>query len=267
MNTTIIHVSDTHFGNESPTYSRKDIKKALIESINDEDGEKVLVISGDITYKARPDGYKEATDFFSDVIQQCNIERSSVIACPGNHDICRTNQFTNFDSFIYSLRRDDIFSAKNKNESIVKVGNIVFITSNSSHHLNHTYGLIPDSTIELLYENKKEILETEIKIFITHHHPINQHKSDTSTLRNTHKLLHTLDSLEFNYLLHGHQHSSTIITFGKNQTKILSARSLNFHDKGYHNGFNAISIKTNSAKSFIASPDQDPTKLTFKEFK
>ncbi|MCY1292076.1 3',5'-cyclic adenosine monophosphate phosphodiesterase CpdA [compost metagenome] len=267
MTTTIIHVSDTHFGNESPTYDREEIKKALIESINNEEGRKILVISGDITYKARPEGYKEASAFFSDVIKQCEIDRSSVIACPGNHDICRKTTFAEFDSFIYSLRRDKALSAADNNESIVKIGSIVFIICNSSHHLDHTYGLIPDSTIELLNKNRQNILDAENRIFITHHHPINQHKNDTSTIRNTHKLLYTLDPLNFDYLLHGHQHSSTDITFGKNQTKILSARSLNFHDRGYHNGFNAISIETGSIKRFIVSPDQDPTKLTFKEIK
>lgn len=265
MTPTIIHVSDTHFGNDSPTYNREHIKKALIESINAEEGKKILVISGDITYKAKQNGYAEATSFFTDVIQQCSIERSHVIACPGNHDICCTSNFEGFNKFIYSLRRDSIFSVKDQSESILTIDNMVFITSNSSHHFDHTYGLVPDSTINLLNEDRNKILEAETKVFITHHHPINQYNTDISTLRNTHRLLYALDQLNFDYLLHGHQHSSTVIKFGNNQTKILSARSLNFHDRGTHNGFNVI--KASAIKSFIASPNENLGVLTFKEFK
>ncbi|WP_131107509.1 metallophosphoesterase [Pseudomonas sp. Sample_10] len=265
MSTTIIHVTDPHFGNESPTYNREKIKTAFIDKINNEPGDKVLIISGDITYKGRPQGYDEASEFFSSVIIECGISRSNVIACPGNHDILPDITFNKFDKFIYSLRRDDIFSASQKNESTIEIGDTIFVTSNSSYHLDHKYGLIPDSTIEKLFAQRERILQFDHKIFITHHHLINQRDGDLSTIRNTHKLLHTLDQLQFDYVLHGHQHSSSDLSFGERGTKILSGRSLNFHDKGYHNGFSTIAKETGTIKRFIATPDEDPTKLIFRE--
>jgi DNA repair exonuclease SbcCD nuclease subunit len=267
MSITIIHVTDPHFGNELPTYNREQIKNAFIEKVNNEQGQKILVISGDVTFKARAQGYDEATEFFSSVIAECNIPKSHIIACPGNHDIFVDTTFNKFDNFIYSLRKDDIFSASQKNESILEIDDIIFVTSNSSHHLNHTYGLIPESTIEKLNTEKQRILKFNHKIFITHHHLISQRNGDISTIRNTHKLLYTLENLGFDYVLHGHQHSSLDLSFGECRTKILSGRSLNFHDKGYHNGFSAITIETGIIKRFIATPDKDPTKLIFEELR
>lgn len=265
MSNTIIHITDPHFGNELRTYNREQINTALIEKINNEQGDKILVISGDVTYKARSNGYEEAKGFFSNVIDQCNIKKSNVIACPGNHDIFVDTTFNQFDNFIYSLRKDHTFSASRKNESIFTIDNIIFIASNSAHHLDRNYGLIPDSTIEMLRAEKQTILQFKHKIFITHHHLISQRKDDLSTTRNAHKLLHSLEQLNFDYVLHGHQHSSLDLSFGEHQTKILSGRSLNFHDRGYHNGFSTIAMETGIIKRFIATPDKDPTKLIFEE--
>lgn len=265
MSNTIIHITDPHFGNELRTYNREQINTALIEKINNEQGEKILVISGDVTYKARPEGYEEAKAFFSNLIDQCNIQRSNVIACPGNHDIFPDTTFNQFDNFIYSLRKDSIFSISRKNESIFEIDDMIFITSNSSHHLDRNFGLISDSTIEMLSAEKQRILQFKYKVFITHHHLINQRKDDLSTIRNTHKLLYSLEQLNFDYVLHGHQHSSVDLSFGEHKTKILSGRSLNFHDKGFHNGFSTIAMETGIIKRFIATPDKDPTKLIFEE--
>ncbi|WP_460089465.1 metallophosphoesterase family protein [Pseudomonas sp. H2_D10] len=63
MPTNLIHISDTHFGDPSPTFNRQEIKKALIKKINDTEGDKILIISGDITFKACQQGYRDAEVF------------------------------------------------------------------------------------------------------------------------------------------------------------------------------------------------------------
>lgn len=265
MGSTIVHITDPHFGNAQRTYSCDQVGNALIEKINKEPGDKVLVITGDVTYKAGLEGYREAKDFFDRIIRQCNIARSNIIVCPGNHDIVPETTFKDFDDFVYALRRDEVFSMSQKNEAIFELNDMVFVASNSSHHLDRTYGLISDSTIKLLSIEKKRILQFKYKIFLTHHHLISQRKDDLSTIRNTHKLLYSLEQLGFSYVLHGHQHSSVDLSFGEVRTKILAGRSLNFHDKGFHNGFSTIAVETGIIKRFIATPDGDPTKLIFEE--
>lgn len=265
MSKNIIHVTDPHFGNEVPTYNREKVSNALIEIINSAPGDKVLVISGDITFRGQAHGYTEATEFFLKIIEGCGIPRSNVIACPGNHDILPGTRFEEFDKFIYALRRDDVFCASDKNESIFEIDDTIFITSNSAFHLNHTYGYISESTIDKLNVEKEKIMQSKHKVFITHHHFISQQELDTSNIRNALQLLYSLNKLNFDYILHGHQHSTLDLCVGDHPSKIVSGRSMNFPDVGFHNGINTIEIETGTIKRFISTPDKDPTKLVFEE--
>lgn len=270
MSKKIIHLSDTHFGNPSETYNREKIKKSIIQNIKEIEGEKIIIISGDITFKANQEGYKEAKIFFSEIIDECQIKKDHIIACPGNHDInlsqSEDRPFKNFDSFIYALRRDNLCTASDKNESLIELDDTVILAANSAHHLDYTFGLINDSTIKLI-EESPTLKDQRTKIFVTHHHLIGIHNRDTSTTRNALAILHALDNLKFSYILHGHQHSNTQITIGQSNIKIESARSLNFHDKGYHNGLNVIDLDSMTTKNLIISPDITPNTLTLKELK
>lgn len=268
MSKLIIHVTDPHFGNEAATYKKESIKTALINKINEMTGQKILILSGDITFKARKEGYTEAISFFQEVIDRCQISRNNVIACPGNHDISPgTSPFEPFDNFLYALRRDNLLSNNTKNETITELSDTIIITTNSAHHLDRTHGLIPNTTIEMLNTEHRRIKEFKYKIFITHHHLLNQIDNDTSTTRNSLQLIHALNRAEFTHILHGHQHSTLDLTIGDNKVAIVSGRSLNFHDKGYHNGFNAIDLNKSTIRKFIATPDKKPSELTFEELR
>lgn len=263
MTQKIIHISDTHFGNQNPTYDLGKIQKLLISKINKIDGERFLVISGDITFKASNDGYTQASDFFREIIIQCKIPQSNVIACPGNHDICPgTSPFRNFDQFIYSLRRDNAISFKKNCSTIIAAGETVFFLINSAHHCDHKFGLIPLDALETLTTNKEIFERFKKRVLITHHHLIGIHDSDISTTRNAYILLHHLDQLNFDYILHGHQHSKFDFPVGKSGMKISSARSLSYHDRGFSNGINILDIETGHIEYLVMSPDEIPGQLT-----
>lgn len=262
MTQKIIHISDTHFGNQNPTYSLEKIKNLLIAEINKIDGDRILVISGDITFKASNDGYEQASAFFREIITNCGIPQSNVIACPGNHDICPgASPFRSFDKFIYSLRRDHEISFKKNHTIIIPAGETVFIIINSAHHCDHKFGLIPQEALETLRNNKEPFERFKKRVLITHHHLIGIQESDTSTTRNAYSLLHQLDQLNFNYILHGHQHSKFDFPVGKSGIKISSARSLSYHDRGFSNGINILDIESGDIKFLIMTPDEIPGQL------
>jgi len=80
--TTLIQISDTHFGTEQPQ-----VVDALVELVHEQTPELALV-SGDITQRARRAQFRAARIF----IDSLNVPR--VLAIPGNHDIPLLDIFT-----------------------------------------------------------------------------------------------------------------------------------------------------------------------------
>jgi 3',5'-cyclic AMP phosphodiesterase CpdA len=70
----LLHISDTHFGTEQPR-----VVEALIELAVQQQPD-VVVLSGDITQRARPSQFRAAKAFV-------NRLGAPVLAVPGNHDI------------------------------------------------------------------------------------------------------------------------------------------------------------------------------------
>lgn len=263
MPTHLVHISDTHFGDPHPTFNRQAIKKALIKKINDIEGEKILIISGDITFKASQQGYRDAEVFFGELIDSCGIARHNVIACPGNHDIVREGKpFEDFDRFIYALRRDHKISFTDRDSVIISIQQLCFLLVNSASHLDHTYGQIPDATFALLENEKSNSHQYKYRIAVTHHHLIGQEINDISTTRNAYSFLYHLDQSGFDYVLHGHQHSKLDLVCGNNKIRILSARSMSYHGRGYSNGFSLLDLESGSVTPFILTPDEVPGLLT-----
>ncbi|WP_313284323.1 metallophosphoesterase [Pseudomonas sp.] len=259
----LIHISDTHFGDPSPVFNRQEIKKALINQINSVEGDKILIISGDITFKASQQGYRDAEAFFSEIIDSCGIARANVIACPGNHDIAREGPpFKEFDRFIYTLRRDNAISFTKNRSILLDIEQICFLLVNSASHFDHTYGLIPDTAFTILEEQKAHLQQWKSRIAVTHHHLIGQENNDTSTTRNSYSFLYQLDKSDFDYVLHGHQHSKLDLVVGNNKIRILSARSMSYHGRGYSNGFTLLEPESGTVTPFIWTPDEVPGLLT-----
>lgn len=264
----IIHLSDVHFGNQDSTFVNQDIKKPLVKLLNEIESPVVFVISGDVTFQGSKEGFSEAEEFFDEIRKSSGLKRKHIIACPGNHDLIagESKPFTLFNSFIYSLRRDNIFDFSEKSFSSTIINDTFFLVINSAHHLNHNYGLIDEEVFSYIEGKKEEINSCTFKVAITHHHFLNQFQADTSVIRNGYPLLYALDAAKFDLILHGHQHTIQNMPIGHNNMQIESPRSLNFHEKGYNNGLNHYYINGSSIEknSFIFSKDSDPTKLILK---
>jgi 3',5'-cyclic AMP phosphodiesterase CpdA len=73
--TVILQVSDPHFGTEQPPVVKA--LRALVDNLEPD----LLVLSGDITQRARPSQFKAAAEFVR------SLPIPNVLAIPGNHDI------------------------------------------------------------------------------------------------------------------------------------------------------------------------------------
>ncbi|EPJ6947556.1 metallophosphoesterase, partial [Escherichia coli] len=101
----IIHLSDLHFGDPNAPFQESKLADSLSKYILENTENPILLISGDVTIKGQRNGYGIASTFFEKLIADGKLNRSNIIACPGNHDIV-DNKFSDYDGFIYGLRRD-----------------------------------------------------------------------------------------------------------------------------------------------------------------
>ena len=91
--TRLLHISDTHFGTEQP-----ELLQALLALAHHEKPD-VLVLSGDITQRARAVQFRQARDFCD------RLEIPRMLSLPGNHDIPLFNIFARvFNPYAAYLR-------------------------------------------------------------------------------------------------------------------------------------------------------------------
>jgi DNA repair exonuclease SbcCD nuclease subunit len=265
----IVHISDLHFGNTENVYVTSALKDAFLELIATLGvSDLVLVISGDITFRGSEKGFKDANIFFNYIISHSKIDKTRILVCSGNHDICKDDKgnssFNSLNNFIYSLRRDHKLDVIKSNFSLLPIDDMCFLVINSAYHLDHKFGLIDEEIYKFIENNQSKIDKYKYKIAITHHHLLNQFKDDTSAIRNAYPFLYALDACGFNLILHGHQHTCQNMPIGKSQMLIEAARSFNFPEKGYQNGVNHYYLKNNKLEKDVYEfiKDKIPTKLT-----
>jgi len=218
----IIHISDIHFSSPSHSLVPIDIKQPLIDLINSkihEEDSAFLVLSGDITFAANQNGYDQGNIFFNEIIKNTKIERGNIITCPGNHDIV-SNTFNDFDIFTYKLRDDITLKFSDKPSFILNYDDISFLTINSSHHLNHRYGLVDITELKTLL---KESSLLQNKVAVIHHHFLNFQKDDISIIRNSYQTIDLLQNYGFDTILHGHQHTKQMYTINGITIKGISS--------------------------------------------
>ncbi|MCX7112048.1 MAG: metallophosphoesterase [Proteobacteria bacterium] len=263
----IIHISDTHFVNVNPAFDLAELKRALHEYADIFKLEDTyLVVSGDITFKGKSNGYNQAGMFFSETWLDHGGSRERFLACPGNHDICN-NSFNQFDRFMYGIRRDHNADFSQNSCRLLKFDKVAFLLVNSAYHLDHKYGLVDCCFLhKTLIENSGNLSNVRHRVLVVHHHVIGVEKTDTSTIRNASRFLAILDEYNFGLVLHGHQHSQNSLTVGKNQMEIFSGRSLNFQTAGHVNGMSIISFdhgSWTSSQKFLSRDNSQIRGLSF----
>jgi 3',5'-cyclic AMP phosphodiesterase CpdA len=237
----IFHLSDTHFGNDGATHSLPQLVGALNQFKDDfVRPDTYLVISGDVTYRGRPDGYSQAVSFVTQTWLAHGGRRENFITCPGNHDLC-AGSFDAFDSFVYAIRKNNSLSFKKNAAVLLSNDGTVFLSINSAHHLETGFGFVDIDQLSLLLQsNFQEIAAATRRVAIIHHHLIGVFKEDASTVRNAAALIWLLNKYEFEVVLHGHQHQKSELKVGAVGVEIFSARSFSFPTVGGLNGMFVI---------------------------
>lgn len=149
--TTLAHISDLHFGTDDPAVAR-----GLVQDLHAL-RPKMLVVSGDLTQRARPAQFAAARDYLAQLPQP-------QVVVPGNHDVPLYDVMRRFVSPLTSYQR---FIAAELNPGRI-AGDVCIIGLNTARSLTWKGGRISVEQVALL-ETRLRAAEGKFKVVVTHH--------------------------------------------------------------------------------------------------
>ncbi|MFB8830974.1 metallophosphoesterase family protein [Azotobacter sp. CWF10] len=153
--TRILHISDTHFGTEQPPVI------AALEAHVRERGADLLVLSGDITQRARRDQF-DAAQAFVRRLEGYGIPRTLVI--PGNHDLPLYNLLSRLLSPYGNYRRHfgrELEPAFENDELLV-------IGLNTTHPWRRKDGRVSAGQVQAVCERLRRCDPDKLRIVVAH---------------------------------------------------------------------------------------------------
>jgi 3',5'-cyclic AMP phosphodiesterase CpdA len=197
---TLVQISDLHFGTEISV-----VVEALVQDIHAVKPD-VIVVSGDLTQRARSDEFARATEMLA------NFSGTPIIAIPGNHDIPLANLFRRlFSPFAYFNRFiGSILPKYFVDDEIAVVG---INTANPMQWKNGTFK--HDDVLEVQQQFKGH--DTIPWKIVAVHHPIELFSRTTEdkilsekVLRGGQRALKVLQECGVSVIVAGHLHKSHV---------------------------------------------------------
>lgn len=230
MPTTLLHISDIHFGTghfRGPTCNPELL---AIQIANLAKKEKVaidcIVISGDITHTGDAEEFRTATNFIDFLTGRLGLSRKAAVVVPGNHDLNwksaadgRSQMWGPYRHFFSQLYNRPIRNDANWYTSWWRNGDTFILGLNSCVFDGPDYPGI-GAIDPLQWEDALEQLgpqwdACDLRIVVLHHHLVPvmwtdtnkgvPHKHPSLTL-NAEQIMAWLVEHKFQLALHGHQH-------------------------------------------------------------
>jgi 3',5'-cyclic AMP phosphodiesterase CpdA len=148
----IVHLSDLHFGRVDEA-----LLGPLEEAVNAA-APSLVVVSGDLTQRARTQQFEEARAFLDRLPQP-------QIVVPGNHDVPLWDVYSRFASPLEKFRRiitDDL-------EPFYEDEEMVVAGVNTARSLTRKYGRVNEQQVTRLRERLCTYADEVVKIVVTHH--------------------------------------------------------------------------------------------------
>lgn len=149
---TIVHLSDLHFGRVDATLLEP-LRRAIAALVPD-----VVVVSGDLTQRARRAEFRQARAFL-DTLPQPRI------VVPGNHDVPLYNVVKRFLGPLANYRR---YICEDVEPEHID-GEIAIVGVNTARSLTFKGGRIGEDQIERVRATLCALPEPTVKIVVTHH--------------------------------------------------------------------------------------------------
>lgn len=150
--TALLHLSDPHFGTEQPL-----VLQALQQLVRDQSPE-VIVLSGDITQRARRAQFRSARAFMD------SLGTAPALTLPGNHDIPLFNVFARIFDPYGGYRR----AFGGDLEPLVSTENFLVIGVNTTRWWRHTNGVVSPEQVSAVAERLRHAQTTQLRLVVVH---------------------------------------------------------------------------------------------------
>lgn len=151
--TTLLHLSDVHFG---PPH-RPQVAEGVLALI-EERGPDLVVISGDLTQRAKPEQFREAREFVDRIPSPC-------LAVPGNHDVPLYRFWERIFAPFEAYRRNFDHDL----EPVLERDGVAILGVNTAHGWTLKEGRISSRRLRRLEEQLGGLPATAFKIVVAHH--------------------------------------------------------------------------------------------------
>jgi 3',5'-cyclic AMP phosphodiesterase CpdA len=189
---TIAHLSDLHFGRLD--HALLDPLKRCLERLQPH----VLVVSGDLTQRAKPHEFREARRWLD------TLPKPQIVV-PGNHDVPLYNVFQRFFTPLSKFRR---FISPEEQPAYVD-GEIAVLGLNTARSLVFKGGRVNEEQVERIRSVMCALDERIIKMIVSHHPFDLPDDWDADDVVGRAKMaLKTLAQCGVDVLLAGHVHTS-----------------------------------------------------------
>ena len=232
--TTILHVSDLHFGRPAVP-AQIDNVEALVASRRFD----VVAVSGDVSQRARAGEFQRAAVFLRDAAR---VSRTIVV--PGNHDVMWWRAPLGFgdESALYQSYRTYI---SHDLEPVLRVPGVTFVGLNTAQGvLRQTLtwnvrdisiiGHLRKSQIERARAEFAKSPEGDARVIVMHHNPVKGELSQRHGLKETRRVLGAFAEAGVDLVLCGHDHQEAVhfVEHTKNGTVISTAGTVSNRSRG-----------------------------------
>jgi 3',5'-cyclic AMP phosphodiesterase CpdA len=235
MSRTLVHLSDIHFGTVDPV-----ILTPLIESVHRLEPH-VVVVSGDLTQRARTAEFVEARAFLD------RLPRPRIVV-PGNHDVPLYNLY---GRFVERLDRFHRYITPELEPAYVD-DEIALLGTNTARSLTWKGGRVNAAQITRIKERLSNIDSRVTKIVVTHHpFDLPQGFSESHLVGGARMAMGHLAECGADLLLAGHMHVSaicrTVLRYeiaGHSALVVQAGTATSTRGRGELNSFNCIRIES-----------------------
>ncbi|HEX8493545.1 MAG TPA: metallophosphoesterase family protein [Pyrinomonadaceae bacterium] len=230
----LVHLSDLHFGRVD--YA---VVEPLIETIKELEPD-VVVVSGDLTQRARSHEFQEAREFLDQL-------PSPQIIVPGNHDVPLYNVLARFLQPLDKYRRyiTDDLKPFHADEEVAILG------INTARSLTIKDGRINEEQVESIRQRLCPFGNEVTKIIVTHHpFDLPEGHDEAELVDRAQLAMEALANCGADVLLAGHLHvshtghsSARYKIAGHNALVVSAGTATSTRGRGETNSFNVLRVK------------------------
>ncbi|HKV52912.1 MAG TPA: metallophosphoesterase [Gemmatimonadaceae bacterium] len=243
--TTVLHVSDVHFGNPAVP-EQIDAIEQLIETRRFD----VVAVSGDLSQRARAGEFLRARAFMRDAARV-----SATIVVPGNHDVkwWRAPLGVGMLKAVFANYRRYV---SDELEPVLHVPGVTFVGLNTAHGVRHNtltwnprdIGVMGDLSPRQV-DHARGVFEAspagDRRAIVMHHNPLKGQLSRRYGLAHHRRALGAFESLAVDLVMCGHDHQEAIhyVEHTRGGTVVSTAGTLSNRSRGKRpSSFNVIAL-------------------------